>query len=159
MELDAIRKLTMHTTIDFTAADYRLPQFAPWEVNDTNDAIRYSEGWTLWRGPHPLGGTLHYANRAGCTVEMAFQGREIALIHKIGPDCGVAEITIDGAPAPLAPRIDTYGRDVHWNAVTPLAKELAPGRHTVTIRVTGEKHNASSNRYVQVVGFEVRGEG
>jgi hypothetical protein len=131
---------TADTTIDFTAADYTLPQFASWEMNDTDEAIRYSESWTLWRGPHPLGGTLHCANRAGCTVEITLQGSEIALIHKIGPDCGIAEITIDGAPAPLAPQIDTYGRYVNWNAVTPLAKELAPGRHTVTIRVTDEKH-------------------
>ena len=41
-ELDAIRKLTADTTINFTAADYRLPQFARWEVNDTDEAIRYS---------------------------------------------------------------------------------------------------------------------
>jgi beta-1,2-mannobiose phosphorylase / 1,2-beta-oligomannan phosphorylase len=127
------------------------------EIRHTDDAVRYSDGWTAWRGGGPPYATLHYANRAGCTAEVTFEGTGIHLMHKVGPDCGIADILIDQQPAPLAPQIDTYRASVRWDASTPLAEDLAPGRHTLTIRVTGKSRDESSNTYVQIVGFEVRG--
>lgn len=47
-------------------------------------------------------------------------------------------------------------RDVNGNASTLLAGDLAPGAHTVTIRVTGRKRAESLNTYVQIVGFGFR---
>jgi hypothetical protein len=37
----------------------------------------------------------------------------------------------------------------------PIARGLAPGKHTLTIIVTGKKNAASSNCYVQIVGADV----
>lgn len=133
---------------------FRLPPRG--EVQDTSSAIVYSEGWTLWQGKGPRDDTLHYANRAGCTAQLTFEGTGVTLLHKTGPDCGIAEVTIDGTAATLAARIDMYSADVQWNAATPMAQELTPGCHTVTIRVTGEKSHESSNTYVQIVGFVIR---
>ncbi len=125
-------------------------------IRDTDAAVRYSAGWVAWQGTGPRYGTLHYADRAGCTAELTFEGTAVSLVHKIGPDCGIAEVTIDGVPAPLAARINTCRPEVQWNAVTSLAQGLAPGCHTLTIRVTGEKADESTNTYVQIVGFEVQ---
>ncbi len=126
-------------------------------IRDTDDSVNYSSGWTAWRGDGPPHGTLHYAKKAGCTAEVVCEGSRLHLIHKVGPDCGIAEVRIDGEPAPLAPRIDTYAPHVDWDASTLLAADLEPGRHNITIRVTGTKHPDSSNTYVQIVGFGIRG--
>ncbi len=65
-------------------------------------SLEFSSGWTRWAGKQPRGGTLHYANQAGCTLELSFIGTEAHLIHKVGPDCGVAHILVDGRPAAVA---------------------------------------------------------
>ena len=103
----------------------------------------------------PRGGTLHYANASGSTVELVFTGTEIDLLYKMGPDCGIARISIDGQPAPTA-ELDTYGPTVNWNSQHRLAEGLPKSEHVLRIEVTGRKHEKSSNTYVQVVGFDVR---
>jgi len=131
------------------------------QINDTQSGpyLRYSPGWTLWNGPHPQSGTLHYANRGGSSAVLTFVGTQVRLIHKVGPDCGVARITIDGRPARLpafdAAQFDTYSPAVEWNHRTVLAENLARREHTVRIEVTGQRHERSTNTYVQIVGFEV----
>ena len=84
-----------------------------------------------------------------------FTGTQIDLLYKQGPDCGIARVLIDGAAA--APgEIDTYGPSVNWNAQARLAQGLSPSEHVLRIEVTGNKHEKSSNRYVQIVGFDVK---
>jgi len=131
------------------------------QIDDTNTGpnLVYSAGWTAWKGTGPRGSTLHYANRAGCFAELKFVGTQVRLIHKVGPDCGIARLTIDGRPAVLpgfdAAQFDTYSPAVEWNRQTLLAENLPQGAHTVRIEATGRQHEKSSNTYVQIVGFEV----
>ena len=131
------------------------------QINDTQTGpyLRYSPGWTLWKGEHPRGGTLHYANRSDCFAELTFTGTQVRLIHKVGPDCGIARLTIDGTAARLpevgAAECDTYSPVVEWNHRTLLAQNLVKGEHTVRIEVTGHRHERSTNTYVQIVGFDV----
>jgi hypothetical protein len=167
-EVESIRKTTADKRIDFTTADYSKPQPEPGEVADTSSAIRYSEGWTAWMGQGPLWNSLHFHNVAGARAELTSEGTSVTLIHKVGPDCGLAEVLIDDKPATKAngaaleagengkAYLDTFSASVDWNRRTPLAANLAPGRHTVTIVVTGRKHAASTDTYVQIVGFAVR---
>jgi len=126
------------------------------EINDarSGESLRYGAGWTLWTGPAPRGGTLHYANQAGSTVALNFTGTAVHLVHKVGPDCGIAAVTIDGKPAAVNP-LDTYSSAVDWNRRTVLAAGLPRGQHVVQIEVTGRKDARSTNTYVQVVGFDV----
>lgn len=144
------------------------PAKRPGPAPHHEDGIDYSAGWTCWTGGGPRGGGLHYSNVKGSTATIAFAGTRMALVHKVGPDCGVAEIQLDGQP-PKAPAdgplkthadgrvlVDTFRREVEWNHSTPIADGLAPGPHTLTVIVTGEKAVASANAYVQVVGFECR---
>jgi hypothetical protein len=166
-EVAVIRKLAADKRTDFAARDYTRMQPAPGEILDTDPRVRYSEGWTLWRGPDPLGGTLHYHNRAGGTAEIAFEGTGITLIHKVGPDCGIAQLLLDGKPATSThggalgadpngnASLDTYSAQVDWNHRTLAAQGLAPGKHTLKIVGTGRRRSESSNSYVQIVGFAV----
>ncbi len=126
----------------------------PIDDTDAGEMLRYSPGWTRWEGPHPRGGTLHYANQQGSSVELTFRGTAVDLLHKVGPDCGIARITVNGRPAAIA-ELDTYSPEVDWNRRTRLADGLPEGEHVVRIEVTGRNDPRSSNRYVQVVGFDV----
>jgi len=68
----------------------------------------------------------------------------ISLTHKVGPDCRIAGVLIDGAPAPTA-ELDTYAPAVEWNHQSVLASVLPDGEHTVIIEVTGRRNGRSSN--------------
>ena len=150
------------------AAEAGLPQRpGPEQIADTDPRAKYSEGWTAWNGDGPRFGTLHYQNRAGATAEVAFEGTSVWLVYKVGPDCGIAEILLDGKPATKshgcelaadaagrAP-LDTYGPNVDWSHRLLLARNLRPGRHTLCVVVTGRKRPASSNTYVQIVGLDI----
>ena len=130
----------------------RFPTKRPGPAAHHEDGIDYSAGWTCWRGIGPRGGGLHCAHASGCRADIVFEGTTLTLIHKVGPDCGLAEVLIDGQPAKV-PEIDSYAPQVEWNQHTTLAAGLAPGKHVVTVRVAARKNPASSNCFVQIVGF------
>ncbi len=132
-----------------------VPTERVWFVNDTNPQISYSEGWTLWNGAAPAGGSLHYANRQDCTVELTFYGTGVTLIHKAGADCGIVEASIDGAPVAISP-IDTYSPVDEWNRRTSVAANLTQGKHTLTLKTTGLKNEKATNSYAQICGIELR---
>jgi len=120
------------------------------------DGATYRGHWTRWTGKGPLQDRLFYAVSPKSTVTWEFSGSDVTLIHEVGPDCGIAEILIDGQPAKVR-ELDTYGRDVQWNHRTVLASGLTPGKHVVTVKVTARKNPASSGCFVQVVGFTTEG--
>jgi hypothetical protein len=74
----------------------------------------------------------------------------VTLIHKVGPDCGIARVLIDGEPAAEG-LLDTYGPTVEWNHESTLARNLPEERHVVTIVTLGKKNEKSSDSYVQIV--------
>jgi hypothetical protein len=119
----------------------------------TDGPYRFSDGWTRWNGTGPKGNRLFYTKEAGKTVTTAVSGSQVSLVHKVGPDCGIATVTVDGKPIANG-EIDTYSAAVEWNRRTVVADGLANGPHEVVVTVTGRKTPASSNAYVQVVDIE-----
>lgn len=116
------------------------------------EGVSYRGHWTRWTGKGPLKDRLFYAASPRSTATFEFTGNCVTLIHKTGPDCGIAEVMIDGQPAKLS-EFDTYARDVDWNHRTTLASGLAQGKHNVTLRVAARKNQASTGCLVQIVGF------
>ena len=123
------------------------------EVQD--DDVTYRGHWTRWTGEGPLKERLFYATSPKSSASFEFSGDHVTCIHKVGPDCGLAEVLIDGKPAKV-PEIDTYAPQVEWNHRTELAASLAPGKHVVTVRVAARKNPASTNCFVQIVGFATK---
>ncbi len=118
------------------------------------DEVAFRGHWTRWTGAGPVKERLFYATSPKSSACFEFSGERVTCIHKVGPDCGVAEVLIDGQPAKV-PEIDTYAPQVEWNHRTELAVGLAPGKHTVTVRVAARKAPASTNCFVQIVAFTV----
>ena len=115
--------------------------------------MQFSKGWTIWTGEGPEKNRLFYTREAGRRVSFTARGSKISLVHKVGPDCGIARVLINGKPAGVA-ELDTYCETVEWNRRTVLDENLVSPENTVVIESTGRANPDSSNSYVQVVGFE-----
>lgn len=148
-EILAIRRITADKKLNFEAIRNSSVKEAK------EEAKSYKGNWTLWRGAGPRDGYLFYSNTAGDQAEKTFQAREVVLVHKTGPDCGIAEIIINGK---LAREIDTYTtiHDSDWNHKTVLIKDHdLQNSVNIKIKVTGRKNQKSTNTYVQIVGFDL----
>ena len=103
-----------------------------------------SEGW------QNVG--LNYASsKIGATATYTFEGTGIRLLACRYDDGGKAEVTLDGQPAEV---VDQYGpgRDLPFNWER---QGLAPGKHTIQLKVLGEKSPDSKAHTVNLAGFEV----
>ena len=152
-EHEVIRQTTADKSIAWSTADYSKPQTKPGQPAHVEDGIKFSDGWTRWTGSGPRKDRLHYAKEAGATATWEAKGGSVVLLHKVGPDCGLALALIDGEPAPK-PRLDTFSPTVEWNRRTVLATNLPPGRHIATIITLGQKNETSADSYVQIVDIE-----
>ena len=145
------REVALVAGIDIEEAQRLFPQRPRPKLQE--DGMTFEGFWTRWTGAGPDQGRLFYATDTESTATGTFEGTAVDLIHKIGPDCGIARITIDGRPAP-PPDLDTYSPDVEWNHRTRVASGLTPGRHVVQVTPTGKKDDRSTNVYVQIVGLQ-----
>jgi acyl-CoA thioesterase I len=88
--------------------------------------------------------------KAGAQLEYYFEGTVIGISFRMGPDCGIIEVLIDGKPAPSpVARIDCYDSAPHIGTRI-IAGGLSPGEHKLTIRVTGEKNAKSTGTAVRL---------
>lgn len=89
----------------------------------------------------------------GSRIRAAFYGTELYLLARVGPEAGIAYVTINNRPAPLLPE-DENGTFINLWAVSAtdrpvlLASGLAHGEHLVEITASGDGE-------VAVSGFEV----
>ncbi len=90
------------------------------------------------------------SDKTGAQIEYYFEGTVVGLSYRMGPDCGIFEVLIDGkpAPSPLA-KVDGYDGS-HHIGTRVIAGGLGPGEHKLTIRVTGEKNARSSGNNVRL---------
>jgi glycosyltransferase involved in cell wall biosynthesis len=124
----------------------------PGFYDDYDPAILFRGDWQKVSKLHgPDRDTNTHAETPGAEIAFAFEGRELNYIHGMGPDYGIASVTIDGqAKEP----IDLYYKDLDWQHKATFA--LSPGRHLAVIRITGDKNPASTGTRIDLDSFEVR---
>ncbi len=121
--------------------------------DDYDPAILFRGEWSREAGVHgPMRGTYTHADAAGAEVSIAFDGRELKWMHGMGPNYGIARVTIDGRPQ--AP-VDLYWRAPDWQDWSGFCC-FSPGRHLAVIRVSGDKNPASTGDRVDLDAFEIR---
>lgn len=140
--------VVMNTSAE--AARRLFPERPPTVIEE--DGVSYRGAWTRWTGTGPHKGRLFYSTSTNSTATFTFTGKTVTLVHKVGPDCGIVRLLIDGQPA-ATPEVDTYSAAVEWHHLTVLAGNLASAPHVVLVQPTGRKNAKSSNRYAQIVGF------
>jgi alpha-L-fucosidase 2 len=148
-----IRQTTSNKKLKLASAKSRDLRSSSQQPSRKEDGMQFSEGWTVWTGEGPEKNRLFYAREGGRQVRFIGNGSAITLVHKVGPDCGIARVLVNGKPVPNS-ELDTYKETVEWNHRTLINNNLGGSKNTVAVETTGRSNPRSSNSYVQVVGFE-----
>ena len=131
---------------------------------ETHPALSYAGPWP--RVPSDLASLTFQRQTgvAGATVRFRFDGTDVGLLTRRGPDMGRVLARIDGqdALADALPRnpageaiLDLYAPDVQPLTRVPIATRLPPGPHTLELTVLAESNPASSGGLVIVDGLLV----
>jgi hypothetical protein len=113
----------------------------PTHTTATDDsAFTYRGPWRTVDGTACFRGRRHITASAGATYEVRFVGRQAVLWAPVGPQGGVAAVSVDGGKE--VP-IDTFSSQAHCSRPIFTTGKLAYGHHTIRVRVTGKKNQAS----------------
>ncbi|MCA8983731.1 MAG: hypothetical protein KDA76_08215 [Planctomycetaceae bacterium] len=74
----------------------------------------------------------------GAEMEFAFEGTAVGLFITAGPDAGVIEYRIDGGETRSISTFTPWSQGLHLPWAVLLDDGLAPGKHTVNIRISTE---------------------
>ena len=131
---------------------------------ETHPAVSYAGPWP--RVPSDLASlTFHrQTGVAGASVSFRFEGTDVGLLTRRGPDMGRVLARVDGqdALADALPRnpageaiLDLYAPNVEPLARIPIATRLPPGPHRLELTVLAMPNPASSGGLVIVDGLLV----
>lgn len=121
-----------------------------WEEAST--AVGYSGTWFPVSRSFFSGGTAFESLDNGAMATLTFTGTVARWIGYKDPWSGIARVFVDGRNVGT---IDTYASATQTQAVIYTTPKLAPGVHTLAIRVTGQKNSASAGAWVWVDAFDV----
>ena len=121
-------------------------------TTDDNGAVAYTGTWSTGALLGAYGGAAHSSSLAGSTASPStgFSGTGIGLVSSLGPDRGIAEITLDGA---VVATVDLYSPTLQTGQVVWSTSGLPTGAHTIKVSVLGTHNPASSGTRVDVDAF------
>lgn len=124
----------------------------PGSYDDLNPYLDYRGVWTrdLQFGEASRG-SLTYSEARGAEVRLRFEGSRVVYLHTRAANRGIAEVLIDGEPFG---EIDLYAPETEWQARS-VVEGFAPGRHVVTIRVSGRRGPEARGAFVDIDGLVV----
>ncbi len=131
---------------------------------ETQPAIVYEGPWPRVPSNDASLGLHRETGVAGATVRFRFEGSELALLTRRGPEMGRVRVRIDGLDAlpDRLPRnaggesiLDLYAPETHNLARVPIASRLPPGPHEVELTVMAQRNPESRGGLVIVDGFLV----
>ncbi len=91
---------------------------------------------------------------SGCTpgdeLELEFDGTAVGAYVVAGPDAGTLEASVDGGETRSVNLFHLYSRGLHYPRTVMFATDLAPGRHTLRLRVSEKtKSSGTAARIMQ----------
>lgn len=120
------------------SSDDNTPPPADTRFEESDAAVSFSAGWTQ-SGPNFgwSGGTARQSTVAGAKAVFTFTGTSVRWIGNRNVRSGIALVKVDAGPAF---EVDLFARseEIHTPVIT--LNGLSPGRHTLTIEVTGRKN-------------------
>ena len=123
-------------------------------IDDQDDRITWSGAWGDWYNDPNYNNSIKYLeNPTGTeTSELTFLGTGIELFVCTNYDRGMLEITIDGE---VCDTVDTYSSSTKRQVKIFSKDDLEYGIHTISVRATAEKSNASRKAKVEIDAFNV----
>jgi hypothetical protein len=120
---------------------------------DTDPAIAYGADWIQGNRDKAYSeGASAESNIAGAQATITFTGTGIGWIGARGPQCGIARIFLDGV---FVEDFDTYFQTEGPQHTDFSISGLAPGTHTLSIQVLGDKNPLSTDRWILIDAFDV----
>ena len=115
---------------------------------------QYAGNWSAGSscGVQCFWGNDHWSSEVNASVTYSFNGSRVALLSVKDTGNGIAAVSIDGGAETL---VDLYaaarsGEQLQW-----LSPALFSGNHTLRVRVSGQKNNASSGITISADRVEV----
>ena len=120
-------------------------------VDDNHSSVSYGSGWGIYTGNPGYMGTEHYSEVTGSIATFTFTGTKGRYYGFKRNDLGYAEISVDNV---VKATVDCYSSSAIYNAMLYETDLLAPGTHTLRVRVTGSKNASSSGAEIICDSFE-----
>jgi alpha-L-fucosidase 2 len=122
--------------------------------------VRLLRGFTLepaWRPTDPAKTREGFVDvpavvgtQPGAEFEFTCEGTGAGLFVTSGPDAGVIEFSVDGGATRTIDTFTRWSRSLHLPWAVILDDQLAPGRHTIRVRLAGARNPASTGTALRV---------
>lgn len=150
--------LAAGATQDLPSGD---PGGGPYWINDTDTtsgdgSVAYTGTWNSGTGcaAQCFWGDDHWSDEPGATATWTFTGTRIALLSVRDTGNGIAAFSVDGGAEETRDYYGAVRMGEQLNYVSPV---LPYGKHTLRVRVTGDKNPSSGAAYVSIDRAEVYG--
>src|SRR3954469_205942 len=125
----------------------------PGRFEESDAAVTLSGAWTPTNASFGWsGGTAMQSSAAGATATFTFTGTSVRWIGARNRSTGIALVSVDGGKPK---RVDLFARPNEISTPIITLDGLTPGKHTLTIQVTGEKNELADGSEVVVDAFDV----
>jgi len=91
----------------------------------------------------------------GAPLTLDFSGTAIGAYILAGPDAGIAEASIDGGATVKVDLYHQFSAGLHYPRTVMFADTLAPGKHTLSLKVSAEKNARSKGTAMRAMWFVV----
>lgn len=121
-------------------------------LDDTSGRIRYLGRWFHDRQfPATANHSLTYSNQPAAAFELQFEGESITWVYTRAFNRGKARVLLNGKQVAI---VDLYAPTTLWQQRSTFPAE-GSGPHVFRVEVTGEKHPASEDVFVDVDLLEI----
>lgn len=123
----------------------------PTDVDQGSVAVRY--GWRTVSRSGTYGGSFAVEHLEGTSASFTFKGTQVTWYTLTGPSQGRAAVSIDGRPRGT---FDQYTPSIQTKVARSF-RGLAPGSHTITVRVLGQGAPGATDSQVAIDAFRAGG--
>lgn len=124
----------------------------PQQVLD-DASLSFEGAWTVQKNADALGGTLQVTEAKDAVMTAQFQGNQVRLVGRAGPEGGLADVFVDGIKQ-LVP-VDCWNPAARSQQVLYYKNGLSAGPHTLKVVARGERnpHAQGCRVFVDAVQF------
>ena len=97
------------------------------------------------------------AQRPGAELSFDFEGRAVGAFVLAGPDAGIVEVSVDGGAFATIDLYHRFSGGLNYPRSVMFATGLAPGKHTLSLRLAEENNPKSKGHAAAILFFEVNG--
>jgi lysophospholipase L1-like esterase len=92
-------------------------------------------------------------DRPGSELVLEFEGTAVGAYVLAGPDAGIVETSVDGAPYKQTNLFHRFSAGLHYPRTVIFDADLAAGPHVLRLRIADAKHPDSSGHAMRVLNF------